>query len=96
MDKETFKELMKTKFGRAHIIMATPPMATPPKVDFVLEDPPTPAPMSQSQVFCRDTEYADRAAVEAAYPAAAVIVEVEGGWMAFATRQDHDTWANQL
>lgn len=48
MDKETFKELLKTKFGRAHIIAATPPMATPPKVEFELvedEEPPAPAPM---------------------------------------------------
>lgn len=34
-------------------------------------------------------------AVEAAYPAAALIIEVEGGWMIFETASDFDEWERQ-
>ena len=39
--------------------------------------------------------YGSKAEVEKAAPGAAVIVKVEGGWLAFDTVTDYDTWRKQ-
>lgn len=45
--------------------------------------------------FCSRQDYATIAAVQDAYPDAAEIVEVDGGWIVFDTVTDADTWRNQ-
>lgn len=45
--------------------------------------------------FVRDDEYAGRRAVKAAFPEAAVIRRVCGGWAVFETYADYDTWRAQ-
>ena len=45
--------------------------------------------------FCSDLEYADLDAVQAEYPSADEIIEVDGGWMVFDTTTDADTWRRQ-
>ncbi len=42
-----------------------------------------------------ETEYRNRAAVVKAYPGAAKIVKVCGGWAVFETVADYETWRNQ-
>lgn len=46
-------------------------------------------------MFVSIENYESIEAVEAEYPAAAHIEEVEGGWMVFETASDHETWAAQ-
>lgn len=45
--------------------------------------------------FVSEDDYTTLEEVEAAYPSAAEIVEVDGGWMVFATMTDADTWRTQ-
>ena len=45
--------------------------------------------------FCNNNDYQSQTEVEDAYPAAAEVIEVEGGWMVFDTVTDADTWRNQ-
>lgn len=45
--------------------------------------------------FVSQQDYADIEAVQDAYPGAAEIIEVEGGWMVFDTVTDAETWRNQ-
>ena len=45
--------------------------------------------------FASQQDYANLEAVQAAYPAAAKIIEVDGGWMVFDTVTDAETWRNQ-
>jgi hypothetical protein len=45
--------------------------------------------------FCREEEYENRKAVSVAYPAAAKIRKVAGGWMVFETIADYETWRKQ-
>jgi len=45
--------------------------------------------------FVSQQDYADIEAVQDAYPGAAEIIEVEGGWMVCDTVTDADTWCNQ-
>ena len=45
--------------------------------------------------YCDERDYKDREAVAAAYPEAARIVKVCGGWAVFATERDYQTWRNQ-
>lgn len=42
--------------------------------------------------FVSRDDYATQADVEAEYPGAAVIVEVDGGWMVFETVTDFEIW----
>ena len=45
--------------------------------------------------FASAQDYDDLAAVEAAYPSANEIIEVEGSWMVFDTATDAEIWRNQ-
>lgn len=45
--------------------------------------------------FVSQQDYANIEAVQDAYPGAAEIVEVKGGWMVFDTVTDAETWRNQ-
>lgn len=45
--------------------------------------------------FASQQDYENIEAVQDAYPGAAEIIEVEGGWMVFDTVTDADTWRNQ-
>lgn len=45
--------------------------------------------------FASQQDYASLEEVQDAYPGAAEIVEVEGGWMVFDTVTDAETWLNQ-
>lgn len=45
--------------------------------------------------FCSEVEYDGVDAVRAEYPAAADVVEVDGGWMVFETHDEFDTWSRQ-
>ena len=47
-------------------------------------------------MFCSQNDYADLDAVQSEYPGAAEIIEVDGGWMVFATTTDADTWRGQV
>ena len=44
--------------------------------------------------FCSTEDY-DEFMVEEVYPSAAVIVEVDNGWMVFDTQDEFETWKNQ-
>lgn len=46
-------------------------------------------------IFASKQDYADIEAVQDAYPAAAEIIEVDGGWMVFETVTAGETWRNQ-
>ena len=46
--------------------------------------------------FASQQDYADIDAVSNAYPWAAEIIEVDGGWMVFDTVTDADTWRAQV
>ncbi len=46
-------------------------------------------------IMCDKRDYKDRKAVTEAYPGAAKIVQVEGGWAVFATLADWQTWKKQ-
>lgn len=46
-------------------------------------------------IVIRNEDYAGRRAVEAAYPEAARIVSVCGGWAVFETLADYETWRRQ-
>ncbi len=48
-----------------------------------------------TQLFCSNIDYGDAEAVLMAYPGTQKIIEVEGGWMVFATEDDATTWAKQ-
>ena len=48
-----------------------------------------------SSWFCSEEHYRNRAAVKAAYPAAAKIVKTCGGWRVFEFYTDYLTWKNQ-
>lgn len=45
--------------------------------------------------FASAQDYDTIGAVMDAYPGAAEIVEVDGGWLVFFTTADADTWRNQ-
>lgn len=45
--------------------------------------------------FCSAQDYSTISAVMGAYPGAAEIIEVEGGWMVFDTTTAANTWRNQ-
>ena len=45
--------------------------------------------------YCNETEYKSRKAVVEAYPSAAKIVKVCGGWAVFDFWNDYDVWKNQ-
>lgn len=45
--------------------------------------------------FCAETDYETIEAVRDAYPGAAVVVEVEGGWKVFEFVTDYETWEAQ-
>lgn len=40
-------------------------------------------------------EYETEQEVMDKYPSAAVVIEVEGGWMVFDTVDEYETWENQ-
>jgi hypothetical protein len=46
-------------------------------------------------IFCAETEYQNIDVVRAAYPGAAEIVDVAGGWAVFETATDYTTWEAQ-
>lgn len=46
-------------------------------------------------IICDAREYKDRKAVAEAYPAAAKIIKVEGGWAVFETLAEYETWRRQ-
>lgn len=46
--------------------------------------------------FCINTDYKNRKQVDAAYPSAAVIKKVLGGWAVFETHADYETWKKQI
>jgi hypothetical protein len=46
-------------------------------------------------MFCSLLNYATIEDVLAAYPGAARIIEVDGGWQVFAFLSDYSTWINQ-
>lgn len=45
--------------------------------------------------FASTQDYGTIEAVQGAYPGAAEIIEVDGGWMVFFTTAAADTWRNQ-
>ena len=45
--------------------------------------------------FLSEQDYASIEEVQDAYPGAAEVVEVDGGWAVFDTVQDAETWRNQ-
>lgn len=45
--------------------------------------------------FVSHQDYADIEAVRKAYPGAAEILEVDGGWLVFDTVTDAEVWRNQ-
>lgn len=45
--------------------------------------------------FCVNTDYKNRKQVMEAYPSAAVIKKVLGGWAVFETYADYETWKKQ-
>lgn len=46
-------------------------------------------------IFATENEYKNRSAVVAAYPGAAKIVKVCGGWAVFEFAADYAVWRNQ-
>ncbi len=48
-----------------------------------------------SSRFASAVQYPDINAVRAAYPGAAEILEVEGGWIVFATEAQFEAWRRQ-
>lgn len=46
-------------------------------------------------IFAPETEYKNRKAVVAAYPSAAKITKVCGGWAVFGTLDEYHTWRQQ-
>ena len=46
--------------------------------------------------FCNNLDYKTEAEVSAAYPSAAKIVCVDGGWMMFNTLDAYEVWMNQI
>lgn len=49
----------------------------------------------QKMTYASQQDYKNRAAVVAAYPSAAKIVKVDGGWAVFEYMTDYETWKNQ-
>ena len=47
------------------------------------------------QAFASSDDYKDSDEVVEAYPWAAEVVEVEGGWQVFESVYDFETWNNQ-
>jgi hypothetical protein len=45
--------------------------------------------------FASAEHYADIAQIRDAYPGATEIMEIEGGWLVFATEDDFATWSRQ-
>jgi hypothetical protein len=46
-------------------------------------------------MICSENDYNTVDDVKAAYPGAACIVAVEGGWLVFELITDFETWSNQ-
>lgn len=47
-------------------------------------------------IFCSADNYETIDEVKDVYPGAAIVIEVEGGWMVFETVTDYETWQNQV